>query len=129
MDYGEHSILCILWVFVTLSRPDHCDGSYSQYCDENRQYTNITQILQQYGATSLLNYMNEYWVSNDGSDESFWEHEWGKHGTCISTFDTSCYTDYQTGQEVVDFFNATVNLFKTLDSYSVSHSRLRFWTS
>lgn len=104
--------------FLTF-RPDRCDGSYASYCDSTRQYTNITAILKYYGATALLNYMTTYWPSNSGTAESFWEHEWGKHGTCISTLEKKCYPGYQAGSEVVDFFNTTVNLFKTLDSYSV----------
>lgn len=62
--------------------------------------------------------MNTYWKDYQGNDETFWEHEWGKHGTCISTLEPSCYTDYTPQQEVVDFFQKTVDLFKTLDSYS-----------
>jgi ribonuclease T2 len=64
--------------------------------------------------------MNEYWVDINGDDESFWEHEWGKHGTCISTFKPSCYSDYTPTQEVHDFFQKTVDLFKGLDSYTVT---------
>ena len=101
-------------------RPDHCDGTYDSYCDPNRQYKNITAILQAAGATDLLAYMNVYWKDNQGNDESFWEHEWGKHGTCISTLDTNCYTNYTAQQEVVDYFTKTVDLFKHLDSYAVS---------
>lgn len=41
-----------------------------------------------------------------------------KHGTCISTLATSCYTNYQPTQEVVDFFDKTVSLFKSLPSYT-----------
>ena len=62
--------------------------------------------------------MNTYWKDYQGNDESFWEHEWGKHGTCISTLEPSCYTDYTPQEEVVDFFTKTVNLFKTLPSYT-----------
>jgi ribonuclease T2 len=63
--------------------------------------------------------MDEYWVSDDESNEAFWEHEWSTHGTCINTLDPSCYTGYTPGAEVVDFFQTVVNLFKTLDTYSV----------
>ena len=97
--------------------PDHCDGTYDQFCDPNRQYTNISSILQAAGANDLLSYMNKYWKDYQGKDESFWEHEWGKHGTCISTFDPNCYTDYVPQEEVVDFFQKTVDVFKTLPSY------------
>jgi ribonuclease T2 len=63
--------------------------------------------------------MNEFWVDIDGDNESFWEHEWAKHGTCISTLKPSCYTDYTPQEEVPDFFQKTVDIFQTLDSYTV----------
>ncbi len=99
--------------------PDNCDGTYEQYCDESRQYTNISDILKADGYTDLLSYMNTYWASNTGTAESFWEHEWGKHGTCMSTFDTKCYSDYQPTDEVPDYFQKTVDLFKSLPSYDL----------
>ncbi len=63
--------------------------------------------------------MNTYWKDYQGDDETFWEHEWAKHGTCISTLDPGCYTDYTGQEEVVDFFQKTVDLFQGLDSYQV----------
>lgn len=108
------------WVLLThSSRPDHCDGTYDAYCDPNRQYTNISSIISAAGETALLNYMNTYWKDYQGDDENFWEHEWGKHGTCISTLDPDCYTNYVGQEEVVAYFKKTVDLFKTLDSYCV----------
>ncbi|KAI4182293.1 MAG: hypothetical protein L6R41_006076 [Letrouitia leprolyta] len=98
--------------------PDRCDGTYDQYCDSARQYTNISSIISAAGQTDLLNYMNTYWKDYQGNDESFWEHEWDKHGTCISTLEPSCYTDYKPQEEVVAYFQKTVDLFKTLNSYS-----------
>lgn len=94
--------------------PDDCDGDYSEECDSSRAYTDITQLIEEYGTTQLLDDMNTYWNSDDESNEDFWEHEWYSHGTCVSTLDPSCYTDYETGIEAVDFFQITVDLFKTL---------------
>lgn len=100
-------------------RPDHCDGTFDANCDPSRAYTNISSIITAAGSTSLLDYMNIYWKDYQGNDESFWEHEWGKHGTCISTLSPNCYTNYAPQEEVVAYFQKTVDLFKTLDSYSV----------
>lgn len=61
--------------------------------------------------------MEKYWKDNGGNDEAFWEHEWGKHGTCISTLDPNCYVNYTPQEEVVDYFQKTVDLFRTLNSY------------
>lgn len=74
----------------------------------------MTTLIEEFGTTQLLDDMNTYWNSNDETNEAFWEHEWASHGTCVTTLDPSCYTNYQTGMEAVDFFQITVNLFKTL---------------
>ncbi|MCJ1465836.1 ribonuclease T2-like [Pseudocyphellaria aurata] len=97
--------------------PDHCDGTYDANCDASRAYTNISSIISAAGQTALLGYMNTYWKDYQGDDESFWEHEWAKHGTCISTLQPSCYTNYVPQQEVVDYFQIAVDLFKSLNSY------------
>ena len=107
----------LAYIGLTLFRPDHCGGTFDANCDNTRVFTNITSILSAAGATHLLEYMSTYWKDYRGNDESFWEHEWSKHGTCISTLDTKCYTDYIPQQEVVDFFHTTVKLFKTLPTY------------
>lgn len=94
--------------------PDNCDGTYSEECDTSREYTDITTLIETYGTTELLDNMNTYWNSYDETNEEFWEHEWAEHGTCVSTLDPSCYTDYETGIEAVDFFQITVDLFLSL---------------
>ncbi|KAI3318061.1 ribonuclease T2 [Xylariaceae sp. AK1471] len=98
--------------------PDNCDGTYDENCDSSRDYTDITTILQNNGKSSLVSYMQSYWQSNDGTPESFWEHEWSTHGTCVSTLDPDCYSGYTKGQEAADYFQTVVDLFKTLDTYS-----------
>jgi len=100
--------------------PNNCDGTYSENCDSSREYTDITKLLTKAGQISVLKYMQTYWLSNSESDEAFWDHEWKTHGTCISTLDTSCYTNYKTGDEAVDFFTTVVSLFQTLPTYTVS---------
>jgi hypothetical protein len=61
--------------------------------------------------------METYWPDYHGGDESFWDHEFGKHATCINTLDPSCYYFYTPQQEVVDFFSRTVELFRGLNTY------------
>lgn len=45
---------------------DRNPGTYQQFCDPNREYTNITEILQSYNKTNLLTYMNKYWKDYQG---------------------------------------------------------------
>lgn len=63
--------------------------------------------------------MQKYWTDIGGDEESFWEHEWNKHGTCLNTIVPSCYVDYEPQEEVGEFFKQTVSLFKGLDTYQV----------
>ena len=67
--------------------------------------------------------MRQYWKSWKGNDEVLWQHEWNKHGTCISTLEPKCYDtndeNYTDQLEVAHYFEATVNLFKTRDSYAI----------
>ena len=101
--------------------PNNCDGTYSESCDKSRDYTDITTLLSDAGEADTLSYMQSYWLSDDESDERFWEHEWSTHGTCVSTLDPSCYGDgYTTGEEAVGFFVRVVELFQTLPTYTVS---------
>ena len=93
------------------------DGTYDSTCDSTRAYTSLGSLLSA-NAPSALAYMQTYWKDITGDDETFWEHEWSKHGTCISTLKPSCYTNYVAKQEAVDFFNKAVALFKTLPSYT-----------
>ncbi|XXH01411.1 hypothetical protein Hte_007771 [Hypoxylon texense] len=98
--------------------PDHCDGTYDATCDSSRAYTNISAILQATGEhDDLLEYMKTYWLPDSGTAESFWEHEFGKHGTCVSTLDPKCFTNYKATDEVPYYFNTTVSLFQTLPTY------------
>lgn len=124
-------IFPLLWLFigtlyivvyanaVRITRPDNCDGTYEANCDKDREYSNITAILEELGKDETLKDMNTYWKDYKGDDESFWSHEWNKHGTCISTLDTECYEDYKPQAEVGDFFDKTVALFKEVNTYKV----------
>jgi ribonuclease T2 len=98
-------------------RPDRCDGTYDANCDSSRAYSNISAIIKSFGKTELLDFMGTYWKDYQGHDDSFWFHEWAKHGTCISTLEPDCYTDHKPTEEVVDYFQKAVDLFKTLPSY------------
>ncbi|ERF70347.1 hypothetical protein EPUS_07612 [Endocarpon pusillum Z07020] len=114
--------------------PDLCDGTYEANCDHARKYSNISSILTAGGGEDVLDYMQTYWKDYQGDDQNLWSHEWAKHGTCVSTLDTKCYNNYQAQQEVVDYFNITTALFKTLPTYQtlaaagVLPSDSRTWT-
>lgn len=99
--------------------PDHCNGGFDQYCDPKRRYSNISLILTDSGRGDLLDDMRTFWKDFRGDDPNLWEHEWNKHGTCISTLETHCYDIYYPQQEVVDYFDKTVELFHQLPTHEI----------
>ncbi|KAJ8702195.1 hypothetical protein PTI98_000934 [Pleurotus ostreatus] len=70
--------------------PDNCDTSFEQNCDPSRAYTNIPSLLIKNEAADVLEFIRQYWVDINGQNERFWEHEWSKHGTCMSTLEPKC---------------------------------------
>ncbi|CAO3613793.1 unnamed protein product [Mucor hiemalis] len=104
--------------------PDTCSGGQlsSSGCDTSRTQTDIASIIGD-ANSSLLDRMNNYWVSYTGDNNAFWVHEWNKHGTCVSTLDPSCYgSSYVANEDVVDYFETVVDLRDQFDIYSALSS-------
>ncbi|ESZ98599.1 ribonuclease T2 [Sclerotinia borealis F-4128] len=125
--------------------PDFCNGSYTQYCDLSRQYdpvpspntttgtssgtlvppytgTPISTIIEQDGKYDLLAYMNKFWIAQDTPNWYLWAHEFSKHATCFSTFDTPCYgpSYNSTGtpsSDLISFYTTALSYFSTLPTY------------
>ncbi|KAE9969920.1 hypothetical protein EG328_006601 [Venturia inaequalis] len=121
--------------------PDYCNGSYTQYCDLNRQYDptpspnttnglrngtvvppwtgpNIGTFLQALGKLDLIAWMNSYWINQGAPNTDFWGHEFSKHGTCFSTFDVPCYgPSYVNHSDVVDFLETAILYYNRLPTY------------
>ncbi|PHH72574.1 hypothetical protein CDD80_4431 [Ophiocordyceps camponoti-rufipedis] len=98
--------------------PDNCDGSYPQACDSSRADYDVRSVLQDAHKSDTLAYMNRYWKDYKGDDDHLWEHEWSKHGTCVTTLDPSCFgSGYRRGDDAIAYFDRAVELFKTLPTH------------
>ncbi|KAF2152265.1 ribonuclease T2 [Myriangium duriaei CBS 260.36] len=121
--------------------PDFCNGSYTQYCDLNRQYdptpspntTNskpdgtpvppykgpgVDTFIKEFGRYDLLDWMNRYWINQGAPNADFWAHEFSKHATCYSTFDVPCYgPHYVPHQEVVEFYQTAITYYRRRPTY------------
>lgn len=43
--------------------------------------------------------MSTYWKDANGDDNSFYSHEFNKHGLCVTTLDPTCFgSSYVPGQ-------------------------------
>ncbi|KAF1959282.1 ribonuclease T2, partial [Byssothecium circinans] len=115
--------------------PDFCNGSYTQYCDLTRQYDpipspntttgtpngtvvppytgpDIGTFLEPFGKADLREWMDTYWIAQNQDNAGFWAHEFSKHATCFSTFNTACYgPQYRSHEEVVDFFETAIRYY------------------
>ena len=49
----------------------------------------------------IIDELNNYWYSNKGSNDTFWKHEYEKHGSCM--FDSI---------DEFNYFNKTIELYK-----------------
>jgi ribonuclease T2 len=62
--------------------PEYNNGNYPSNCPGPA--FNVSAIQD------LVNNLDQYWPSNQGGNDDFWEHEWSKHGTC-SNFGQHAY--------------------------------------
>ncbi|KAI9245771.1 ribonuclease T2-like protein [Sporodiniella umbellata] len=98
--------------------PDTCSGGYgpSSGCDNSRNSNSVASIIQSLDS-NLYDTMQTYWPSNTGDNNKFWSHEWNKHGTCVTTLDPKCYSDYQENEELVDYFQKAIDLRQKYNVY------------
>ncbi|KAI6785149.1 Ribonuclease Trv-like protein [Emericellopsis cladophorae] len=121
--------------------PDFCNGSYTQYCDLSRQYDPlpypntttgtpdgtpvvpydgepISKWFEPNGKADLMEYMEKYWPGLDQASWILWAHEYSKHATCFSTFQTECYgPNMHVLDDLWDYFETTIAYFRTLPSW------------
>lgn len=85
-------------------------------CDPKRVYKDMTQFLD----ADMQQEMTKYWPSKFGDHNSFWTHEWNKHGTCMTTLDPKCFAgnnEYKTGSEISVYFKQTLKLRQQYELY------------
>jgi ribonuclease T2 len=99
--------------------PDNCDATYKTNCDPTRDYGDIAGLLTQNEAEETLTFMKEYWIDRNGANEHFWEHEWSKHGTCMSTLQPHCLPEGSPrGLEAVYYFQTVQRLFQSIPLFT-----------
>jgi ribonuclease T2 len=66
------------WTYFTLHGlwPENSDGTYPQDCS-NTPF-DPSQVAP------IASDLNKYWISLNGPSETFWSHEFEKHGTCAA---------------------------------------------
>ncbi|KAL3955614.1 hypothetical protein ACCO45_011177 [Purpureocillium lilacinum] len=78
----------------------------------------IDKWFKPYGKLDLLAYMNKYWVSQYDPNWVFWAHEFSKHATCYSTFQTECYGPKATEHgDLFEFFETVIKFQRTLPTF------------
>lgn len=96
--------------------PNLCYNNYLQFCDDSLEVSKIREIVGKFDP-QLVKDLDQYWKNINGNDDSLWEHEFNKHGTCVNTIKPSCYVDYEPFKNVYDYFKVAMNLYKTLPTF------------
>ncbi|BFZ54216.1 hypothetical protein PYCC9005_001249 [Savitreella phatthalungensis] len=101
--------------------PDYCNGSYPAYCDASRNISGeaLVSNLMNFGREDLLKIGNKYWINQGAPNSDLWAHEYAKHATCTSTFDTRCYRDFKNGTDVVDYFETVLLYFTRFPTFQI----------
>ncbi len=94
--------------------PDKCDGSYDSNCGYSDTVSSVSDVLLDAGEDNLVSYMKKYWLNDGGSSQTLWNHEYNKHGTCMSTLGSSCLSS---SDSVVNWAKLTVKTFQGLPTY------------
>ncbi|KAJ9066444.1 hypothetical protein DSO57_1009429 [Entomophthora muscae] len=60
--------------------------------------------------------MEKYWVSSRNNSQWFWDHEWNKHGTCLSTIREEC--NHSKGDKPhIRYFKTALREYERYDVY------------
>lgn len=98
--------------------PDKCDGSYDANCGFSKSVNSVSSVLKEAGETELVDYMEKYWLNNNGNNDKLYTHEFNKHGTCMTTIASKCYPeDAPANANVVDFAKLVVKTYQGLPTY------------
>jgi ribonuclease T2 len=77
-------------------------------------YNDIPAILE----PGLLEQMNKYWPSKFDDYNSFWVHEFEKHGTCLTTVNPECYgANFKRGMDANEYFKTGLKLRADYEIY------------
>jgi ribonuclease T2 len=68
--------------------------------------------------------ITRYWINQNAPNNYLWAHEFSKHATCYSTFDTPCYgPDVPAHYDVLDFYQTVIAYFLRHPTYDwLSHA-------
>ncbi|KAJ9066442.1 hypothetical protein DSO57_1009427 [Entomophthora muscae] len=61
--------------------------------------------------------MEKYWVSDRNDNQGFWDHEWNKHGTCLSTVREECSRGKEDGPPHIRYFKTSLKEYKKYKVY------------
>lgn len=62
--------------------------------------------------------MKKFWINQGAPNSDLWAHEFSKHATCFSTFQTECYGPaYQQHQDLVDFYETVILYYQRLPTW------------
>jgi ribonuclease T2 len=102
--------------------PERNDNSWPQFCSGNSYSAGAI--------SSIRGEMDTYWpnLQSHGTSDSFWKHEWEKHGTCAADGSMPGISDELSFFQYALDIHSSMPYAKTLAAYGVVPSNSQTYT-
>lgn len=118
----EHAYDAVIWKdfdVTILYRPTQCNGRHISDCGTSNEWHNVQKLLSEEDHRRI----RSVWRPTQGTYNDFWNYQWQKHGTCISTLAPTCPNQTDVKASIVHYMTRTMELFSQFDTYQVSMNK------
>lgn len=90
---------------------------FSRACDPSRALADVSKTMFDWQMDDVISDMHKLWTTPRIPGPVMWADEWNNAGTCIFSLRPECYTSHTPGEEVGNFFDTLMMLYKSRPTF------------